>query len=48
MIKFMSIDKKNYDNKINLILLARIGKTTNPGNFRMSGKSIMNLLKKTT
>ena len=46
MIKFMSIDKKNYDNKINLILLKRIGKTTSPGDFRISPKEMRSVLKK--
>tara|TARA_Y100000590_G_C15603594_1_gene971083 strand:+ start:228 stop:1337 length:1110 start_codon:yes stop_codon:yes gene_type:complete len=46
MINFMLIDKKNYDNKINLIFLKRIGKTTNPGDFRMSQKTIRGMLKK--
>ena len=42
----MEIDKKNYDNKINLILLKKIGKTTNPGDFRISPKEMRNVLKK--
>jgi len=42
----MEIDKKNYDNKINLILLKKIGKTTNPGDFRISLKEMRNVLKK--
>ena len=46
MISFMLIDKKNYDNKINLILLKKIGETTRPGDFRMSEKTIKNMLKK--
>ena len=42
----MEIDKKNYNNKINLILLRRIGKTTNPGNFKITPKEMRNVLKK--
>jgi len=36
MIKFMLQDKKNDDSKINLILLKRIGKTTKPGQYKLS------------
>tara|TARA_B100000959_G_C14876963_1_gene580861 strand:- start:103 stop:1212 length:1110 start_codon:yes stop_codon:yes gene_type:complete len=46
IVDFMKIDKKNYDNKINLILLKKIGKTTIPGNFRVSPKEIKSVLKK--
>ena len=46
VVNFMEIDKKNYDNKINLILLKRIGKTTNPGDFRISPKEMRSVLKK--
>ena len=46
VVNFMEIDKKNYDSKINLILLKRIGKTTNPGDFRISPKEMRNVLKK--
>jgi len=46
IVDFMKIDKKNYDNKINLILLKRIGKTTIPGSVRMSPKEIKSVLKK--
>ena len=42
----MAIDKKNYDNKINLILLKRIGKTTVPGSFKISLKEMKNVLEK--
>ncbi len=34
--KFMLQDKKNDDEKINLILLRKIGKTTMPGQFKLS------------
>ena len=46
IVDFMKIDKKNYDNKINLILLKRIGKTTVPGSVRISPKEIKAVLKK--
>ena len=46
VVNFMEIDKKNYNNKINLILLRRIGKTTNPGNFKITPKEMRNVLKK--
>ena len=46
IVDFMKIDKKNYDNKINLILLKRIGKTTVPGSVRISPKEIKSVLKK--
>ena len=34
--KFMVQDKKNDDNKINLILLRKIGKTTRPGQYKLT------------
>ena len=46
VVDFMKVDKKNYDSKINLILLKRIGKTTEPGNFKISVKEIKNIIKK--
>jgi len=46
IVDFMKIDKKNYDSKINLILLKRIGKTTNPGSFRISPREMKTVLKK--
>ena len=39
-------DKKNNDNKISLILLNKIGKTTTPGNVKMSLNQINDFLKK--
>jgi len=36
IIYFMTNDKKNDDQKINLILLKNIGKTTKPGSFKLS------------
>ena len=39
-------DKKNEDEKINLILLKRIGKTTVPGKIKMSVDQIDDFLKK--
>ena len=44
--KLMVNDKKNDDEKINLILLKRIGKTTIPGKIKMSVGQINNFLKK--
>jgi len=35
IVKYMAGDKKNIDEKINLILLKSIGKTSKPGEFRM-------------
>ena len=46
IVNFMEIDKKNYDNKINLILIKKIGKTTNPGDFRINSKEMRSILKK--
>jgi len=46
IIDFMKIDKKNYDSKINLILLKRIGKTTTPGSFRIDAKEMKTVLRK--
>ena len=46
IVNFMEVDKKNYDKKINLILLKRIGKTTKPGQYRFSPKEMKNVLKK--
>jgi len=43
---FMANDKKNNDNRINLILLKSIGKTTKPGSFKMSLKQMRNIIKK--
>ena len=40
MINFMSQDKKNDDDKINLILLNRIGKTTKPGEYKITKKEL--------
>ena len=39
-------DKKNDDDKINLILLKRIGKTTIPGKIKMSVSQVDKFLKK--
>ena len=39
-------DKKNDDEKINLIFLKRIGKTTIPGKIKMSVDKVGNFLKK--
>ena len=39
-------DKKNNDNKINLILLKQIGKTTIPGKIKMSVNQVASFLKR--
>ena len=44
--RYMVNDKKNNDNKISLILLNKIGKTTTPGNVKMSLNQINDFLKK--
>jgi 3-dehydroquinate synthase/shikimate kinase/3-dehydroquinate synthase len=46
IISYMKNDKKNNDEKINLILLKRIGKTTIPGKFKLSTKSLKKIFKK--
>ena len=40
LIPFLQNDKKNNDEKINFILLKRIGKTTKPNSFKISIKNI--------
>ena len=44
-IKYMQNDKKNDNEKINLILLKKIGQTYNPNKFKFSGKEIKRVLK---
>ena len=44
--KLMVNDKKNNDNKINLILLKQIGKTTIPGKIKMSVNQVASFLKR--
>ena len=44
IIHFMKKDKKNVDQKINLILLNKIGKTTIPKRFALSGGEMKNFL----
>ena len=46
IVDFMEVDKKNYDSKINLILLKRIGKTTTPGHFKIRTKEMRSIIKK--
>ncbi len=45
-IKYMSNDKKNSDSKINLILLKKIGQTTEPEKFKFSQIEIKKIVKK--
>ena len=44
IVYFMKKDKKNVDEKINLILLNKIGKTTQPGEFSLKSSEIRNFL----
>ena len=44
VIFFMKKDKKNLNEKINLILLEKIGKTTKPNSFAVSGNEIKKFL----
>lgn len=46
LIPFLSNDKKNEDKKINFILLKNIGKTTQPGRYKISVKELKNIIKK--
>ena len=43
LIKFMENDKKNNDEKINLILLKKIGKTTKPGSNKITKRELLNI-----
>ena len=45
-IKFMKNDKKKDDEKISLILLNNIGKTTDPGKFKYKISQVENFIKK--
>ena len=44
IVNFMGKDKKNIDEKINLILLKKIGKTTRPREFSLKSNEIKNFL----
>jgi len=44
IIYFMKKDKKNIDEKINLILLNKIGKTTKPNKFALNSNEIKKIL----
>ena len=46
IIYFMKKDKKNLSEKINLILLKKIGKTTNPNSFNISSHALKSFLTK--
>ena len=46
IVNFMVNDKKNIDNMISLILLRKIGKTTAPGEVRMSLNQMKSVIKK--
>ena len=42
----MTNDKKNNDDKINLILLKRIGQTTLPNSYKISKQELKNVFNK--
>ena len=44
IIHFMKKDKKNTDNKINLILLKKLGKTTKPKKIALNSNEIKKFL----
>ena len=44
IIYFMKKDKKNIDEKINLILLNKIGRATKPGKFALSSNIVKKFL----
>ena len=44
IVYFMKKDKKNVDEKINVILLNKIGKTTKPKRFALNSNEIKNFL----
>ena len=44
IIYFMKKDKKNVDEKINLILLNKIGKTTKPNKFTLDSNKVKKFL----
>ena len=46
LIDFMSIDKKNNDKKINLILLKKIGQTTTPNKYKISSAELKKVFNK--
>ena len=46
IVDYMVNDKKNNDSRINLILLKKIGKTTMPGEVKMSVNQMKNIIKK--
>ncbi len=45
LIPFLKNDKKNNDNKINFILIKKIGKTTRPNNHKISPNNLKKLIK---
>ena len=45
LIPFLKNDKKNNDDKINFILLKKIGVTTEPNTFKISASNLKNLVK---
>ncbi len=48
LLKFMVYDKKNNDQKINLILIKEIGRVTEPGKYKFSKMTLKNDFKKLT
>ena len=45
LIPFLKNDKKNNDDKINFILLKKIGKTTMPNKYKISLKNLKKISK---
>ena len=44
IITYMKRDKKNQSEKINLILIKKIGKTIKPNNINVSGRELKSFL----
>ena len=44
IVNFMKKDKKNLDEKINLVLIKKIGKTTQPNSFAVHSSEIKKFL----
>ena len=44
IVSFMSSDKKNVDDRINLILIKKIGRTTKPGKFKIKIREMEKIL----
>ena len=44
IISFMKKDKKNFNEKMNLILIKKIGKTTQPNSFAINSSEVRKFL----